>query len=65
MCLVTVVRAANCRTAAEICGCVIFRIYDILDLESVFNLLLGVHGLMRLALIRDFYNYLVASRCML
>ena len=50
VCLVTVVSAADCPTAVEICGCVIFRIYY-LYISSQCNLLLGVYELMRLALI--------------
>ena len=62
VCLVTVVHAADCLTAAEMCGCIIFRIYYF-DIASLFNLLLGVRELMLLALICEFYDDLVASRC--
>ena len=52
VCLVTVVRAADCRTETEIWGAVIFRIDYHLAIKSLLNVLLsGILELMRLALI--------------
>ena len=58
----TVVQTADFRTEAALGSCVIFRIYCLLAIESLFNLFSGARKLMRLALIPEFDKYMMESR---